>query len=103
MKQTQQYFRILQRGGLLEKDQAVDHRKIRSRKPRSPALYLSIERGPSLRNFLEQLRDRALYSSRVPEVNPHPVGGGKLRCIRRSNLADSRGILRFPTQRVVVA
>ena len=75
MKQPQQYFGILQRRRLLQKDESIHYGKIRRRKTRPPALHLPVERRPRLRNLFQQLRDCALHGARVAEVNPHPVSG----------------------------
>ena len=49
------------------------------------------------------MRDRALHSTRMSEINPHPVRRGKLLGFRNSDFARRGSILRFPTQGVVVA
>ena len=81
-------------------------------KPRPPALDLPVQSRPRFRNLLQQLRDGALHGARVPEVNPHPIGGCELpgiRATRRrtngfgSNLVRRRFVLRLPAQRVVIA
>src|SRR5205823_13469113 len=63
MEQTQQYFRILQGGRLLQKDETIDHRKVSCSQPRTPALYLAIQSRPCLWNLFEQLRDRTLHGA----------------------------------------
>ena len=103
VKQAQQNFGILQSRGLLQKDQSVNDRKIRCGNPRAPTLYLAIERRPGLGDLFEQLRHGPLHRAGVAEIDSHPVGSRKFFGTGSADLSSSSGVLRFPTQRVVVA
>src|ERR1700758_3902490 len=97
VKQEQKPFGVLQRRGLLQEYESIDHGEIWRRTPGPPSLYLAIQRGPSFRDLLQQLRDSALHGARVAEVNAHPVCGRKLLSFRNSNLARCGSILVFPS------
>ena len=103
MEQTQQYFRILQGGRLLQKDETVDHRKISCSQPRTPALHLAIQSRPCLWNLFEQLRDRTLHGAGMAEIDTHPIGGGEFFAVGCPDFSSSGFVLGLPAQRVVIA
>ena len=87
--------------GCCKKDQAIDHRKIRSGQPRTPALKLPIKRRPRLGNFFQQLSHGALHGAGMAGINSHPIRGGQAgRAENRLRESRARRLRQFSSRRL---
>src|ERR1700690_1551267 len=103
MKESEKLFRILECARLLEKDQAIDHRKIVAGNLSAPSLKLPVQGRPGSWDFLDQLRADAMHAAHVAEVDAHPVGGVGDFHVGSADSADGSLFLRVPAERVVAA
>src|ERR1700690_704379 len=103
VKKAEELFRILGRSRLLEKDQAIDHRKIVAGNLSAPSLKLPVQGGPGGWDFLDQLRADAVDAAHMAEVDSHPVGGLGNFHVGGADSVGGSFFLRVPAERVVAA
>ena len=105
VKHPKQHFGILQRRRLLQKNQAVDHRKIRCSKPRAPALHLPVQAPTTPPESPPAVASRC--AARRAHGRSKCASSRRLKVPTRIRGSDAlsrrRFVLRLPAQRVVVA
>src|ERR1700675_2806452 len=101
-KNSEEQFGIAHRGRLLQIDQTIHHGKIRIRKPRTPILKLTVKRGPSRGDRLQQAQTFIMQSASVTKINSHPASRIQLYGITKANVARRSFILRLPGEHIVV-